>query len=185
MSAVADGRVTVLRVGGGDEAPAAFAALQALALPRAQAVLATDHKVDGSGLVTVLNVEGDYPAATLDLRNAALLGAGERSADYLAAGFEAYCLERALHRMPDRSVLLWRSGDAGVLDRIRTLRPAGAVTILGEGPAADILADGADPAAGRLVGLVTALYRSGGALSSTDYALPVIVQAALASARVR
>lgn len=187
MTARADRTVTVLRIGRGEAAVPAFEALRALGLPRAEVVLGTDHKVDGQGVVTVLNVEGDYPAALTDLRNTALLGAGaDRGAAYLAAGLEAYCLDRLLHRLPGRTVLLWRSGAGDVLARMDAARiQPGGVGFVGEEPEADILVDGSDPGAADLVGFVATLYRSGGALSSTDYALPSIVRAALAAGAVR
>lgn len=183
MTAPADRTVTVLRIGRGEDAVPAFEALRALGLPRPDGVLGTDHKVDGQGVVTVLNVEGDYPAALTDLRTTALLGAGaDRGAAYLAAGFEAYGLDRLLHRMPGRTVLLWRSGAGDILARLDAVRlEPGGVGFVGEGPDADILVDGSDPGAGALVDVVATLYRSGGALSSTDYALPSIVRAALRS----
>lgn len=87
----------------------AFDDLASLEIAGAKLLLFTDRKFDGRKLVTVRNMEADYPAETVALRNTALMAeASGAGSDYYRDGYEMMCLERALKKEVKGCCLLLR-----------------------------------------------------------------------------
>jgi len=97
---------------GPEAAQWAFGALTSLQVQGAKLLLFTDHKFDGRGSVTVRNTEAGYPAATIEMRNNAVMAEASVAPsrpDYRIESYELFCLEQAMRNEGCDCIVLLRA----------------------------------------------------------------------------
>lgn len=176
----------IVKAAYGDEAvQEAFEILAALRSTGVELLLFTDRKFDGRKLVTVRNIEADYPVDMVALRNMALLAkASGATCDYYRDGYEMLCLVRAMDKgMRGRCLLLRDRGapTAADLDWLQRkdaepFRIAGA-----DGNRDSFLFDCSQELTRRAIALTVDFYRSGSLLSLSVPSLSHALRVALGS----